>query len=201
MLKPLLLVVVLVLGFMVVSLLGQAGAQQARLEILYLRTELLQQQNHTLAARQALLDREKENLLSQNQQMQQHLASLQAAYQQARTQNRQLQAVITVAGQLKNVNWSIIFWLGLVGLLTMATVVLAAFVIARRIGPRLNESSGAQPEGPAAETPWASPEYRHLAIQKARKIEQWERQSVLAYLNPHRTSMPTYQETTSTNLR
>ena len=198
--KSLLLFGVLLLGIMVIVLLSQAGVQKAQLEILRLQADQLQQQNNTLVARQAQLDSEKEYVLSQNQHMQRHIASLQAAYQQVRGQNQRLRAIIAVSGQLADVNWSSIFWLGLAGLLTTAAVVLTTLAIARRIVPAPNQSSDNQPDELATDNLWASPEYRSLAIQKARQIEQWERQSVLAYWNPHRSPMPSYQETTSTNL-
>ena len=198
--KSLLLFALLILGIVAVALLGQASLQQAQLEILRLQADRLQQQNNALIARQAQLDSEKEYVLSQNQHMQRHIASLQAAYQQVRGQNQRLRAIIAMSGQLAAVNWSSIFWLGLAGLLTTAAVVLTTLAIARRIVPAPNQSSDNQPDELATDNLWASPEYRLLAIQKARQIEQWERQSVLAYWNPHRTSMPSYHETTSTNL-
>jgi hypothetical protein len=199
--KSLLLFALLILGIVTVALLGQASLQQAQLEILRLQADRLQQQNNALIARQAQLDSEKEYVLSQNQQMQRHIASLQAAYQQVRGQNQRLRAIVAVSGQLIDVNWSSIFWLGLAGLLATATIVITALAVARPIVPALSQSSGNPPDKLATDNPWASPEYRFLAIQKARQIEQWERQSVLAYWNPHRTSMTSYQETTSTNLR
>lgn len=199
--KSLLLFGVFVLGLVVILLLSRAGVQQAQLEVLRLQASRLQQQNNALIAQKAQLDREKEYLLSQNQQMQQHLASLQAAYQQVHGQNQQLRAIIATAGQITNVNWPSVFRLGLVGLLVTMTVILTALAIARRIILAPGQSPDDHPEATATDDPWASPEYRLLAIQKARQIEQWERQSVLAYWYPHRTSMPGYQEIITTDLR
>jgi len=197
--KSLLLVVVFVLGLVVILLLSQAGVQQAQLEILRLQADRLQLQNDSLVARQAQLDSEKAYLLSQNQQMHQRLASFQAAYQQARNQNQQLRAIIATAGQIANVNWPSVFRLGLVGLLVTMTGIVMAFEVARRIILASGQSPDDQPKEIEMVDPWASPEYRLMAIQKARQIEQWERQSVLAYLKPHRISIPGYQEVTSTN--
>ena len=196
--KSLLLFGVLLLGIMVIVLLSQAGVQKAQLEILRLQADQLQQQNNALVVRQAQLDSEKAYLLSQNQQMQQHLASIQAAYQQVRGQNQQFRTIIAVTRQLADVNWSGIFWLGLVGLLVTTTIVSTAYAVAHRSVLAPSQAPDDHPEETAVDNPWASPEYRLLAIQKARQIEQWERQSVLAYWNPHRTSIPGYQEITST---
>lgn len=199
--KSLLLVVVFVLGLVVILLLSQAGVQQAQLEILRLQADRLQMQNDALVAQQAQLDSEKASLLLQNQQMQQRLASFQAAYQQVRSQNQQLRATIATAGQIANVNWPSLFRLGLVGLLVTMTVIVIALEAARRIVLTSGQPPDDHPEEIAADDPWASPEYRLMAIQKARQIEQWERQSVLAYWYPHRTSVPGYQEIITTDLR
>ncbi|OGO37847.1 MAG: hypothetical protein A2W35_03020 [Chloroflexi bacterium RBG_16_57_11] len=197
--KSLLLCVVLILGIMILVLIGQTGIQQARLEMVSLQFDRMQQQKLDLAARQAQLDREKQGLLLQNQQMQQHLASWQVAYQQERARSQRLQAMNAVTVQLAAFNWSGLFWLGLVGVLTIAIVVVAVFAIARHYVLNPSNAYHERLEEAATDDPWASREYRRLAIQKARQIEQWERQSVLAYWHPHPSSTPSYQETTSLN--
>lgn len=198
--KSLLLCVVLILGVMVLVLIGQAGIQQARLEMVSLQFDRMQQQKLDLAARQAQLDREKQSLLLQNQQMQEHLASWQAAYQQERLRSQRLQAMNAVSGQLATFNWSGLIWLGLVGSLATVVTILTTLAASRRVVSAPAELIYERPEEPVEENPWASPEYRRLAIQKARQIEQWERQSVLAYWHPHPSSTLSYQESSTGNL-
>lgn len=198
--KPLLLLVVLILGIMVLVLLGQAGVQQARLEMVSLQFDQMQQQKLDLVARQAQLDREKQSLIWQNQQMQQRLASWQAAYQQEHARSQQIQIMNAVTGQLAAVNWSGLIWLGLAGSLATAILLITILAAGRRIVSTPDVLFNDRPEEQVGENPWASPEYRRLAIQKARQIEQWERQSVLAHWHPLLGSTPSYQETPSGNL-
>lgn len=183
--KPLLLISIVVLGLLVLLPQGWTDNQEAQLETADAQVNQLQQQNETLMTEQEQLQSEKGDLLLQNQQMHQDLAELEAAYEHLNAQNQTLQAEFAAAAWVADMNLTIAFVAGLVIFLAMSAVSVTAFAIAR--GTRLT-----QPQ-PSANLPeqsktdelgydrWASRRYRDQAIQKARLLERWERQSLLAF--------------------